>query len=214
MSLIDNIYFFLTGIGLGLIVSIPVGPVNILCIQHSLALGFWAGFAIGCGAMFADLVIAAMAILGFTALSGFMQSHERILHLMGGIILMGFGLRLFLSHPTMLPENDASLSPFRHFGAMPQSFLLTVTNPGALLGIFALVGSTGSVVGGLTSFHTAFYLLLGLFVGGALWWAALARGISLFRRRMSAMRLLLINRTAGVLLLFSGLGLILNAVFF
>ena len=74
MAFLSNIYLLLTGIGLGLLISAPVGPVNVLCIQGSLSKGFVAGLAIGFGALLADLMIATMAALGITVISGFMKS--------------------------------------------------------------------------------------------------------------------------------------------
>ena len=67
MALMINLHLILTGFGLGLLISAPVGPVNILCIQRTLAKGFWAGFAIGLGAIGADFLISVAAALGITA---------------------------------------------------------------------------------------------------------------------------------------------------
>ena len=138
MSFFFVVYYFLIGFGLGVLISAPVGPVNILCIQHSLSRGGWAGLATGFGAVIGDIMIATVAVMGLTAISGFMHSYEGGIQLIGGVILIVFGVRLFLSHPKMLGVTDSSLHPFRHLGALPQSFFLTITNPGALLGIFAV----------------------------------------------------------------------------
>ena len=81
------------------------------------------------------------------------------------MILLGFGVRLLLSHPRMLAPDDRSLHPFKNLGAAPQSFLLTVTNPGALLGIFAVIGSAGAAVGGLQTYMRSF----GFAWGGVYW---------------------------------------------
>lgn len=214
MSLIDNIYLLFTGVGLGLLISAPVGPVNILCIQHSLARGFWAGFITGCGAIVGDLLIASMAALGLTVISGVMETFEGVIQGVGGVILLGFGVRLLLSHPRMLASDDRSLHPFKNLGAAPQSFLLTVTNPGALLGIFAVIGSVGAAVGGLQTYSEALVLLGGVFIGAVLWWAGLARLISLFRRQMTERRLAFINQSAGILLIGFGLVLLVKSLFF
>ena len=212
MPFFDNIYLFVTGLGLGLLISAPVGPVNILCIQHSLARGFWAGFAIGFGALLADVFIAAMAALGLTFISGGIHAHQSLIEFIGGFVLIGFGLRLYMSHPQMLEPSDQSLSPFRHLGALPQSFLLTVTNPGAILGIFAVIGSAGTVVGGLHSYGAVFYLLAGLLLGGACWWACLSWLVSQLRSKMTEKRLERINQIAGVILGLCGAGLVLKAL--
>ena len=38
------------GIGIGIVMAAPIGPVNVLVIQRAVAGGFWAGFAAGLGA--------------------------------------------------------------------------------------------------------------------------------------------------------------------
>lgn len=214
MTFFAPFYLLLIGFGLGLLISAPVGPVNILCIQHSLARGFWAGVAVGFGALLADVMIALMAALGLTYISGFMVTYEMPIKLIGGCILLGFGMRLLIFHPHMLAPGDASLHPFRHLGSSPQSFFLTVTNPGAILGIFAVVGSAGIAIGGLESLGDVSCLIGGLTLGAALWWVGLARLTSLFRKKMTEKRFRFINRCAALVLFLGGGALVINALFF
>lgn len=213
MTMLSNIYLILTGFGLGLLFSAPVGPVNVLCIQHSLERGFWAGLAIGLGALVADMMIATTAALGITVISGLMKSYEIPVQIGGGIILIGFGLRLIFSHPMIATSSAGPRSFIGHLGGMPQSFLLTVTNPGAIFGIFAVVGSAGSAVGGLATFAEAFLLLAGVAGGALLWWIGLAKLTASFRHKLNLRRLQLINRCAGGLLGFCGVALIANALY-
>lgn len=213
MTMIGNFYLFATGFGLGLLISAPVGPVNVLCIQHSLARGFLGGMAIGIGALVADLLIATVAALGITAISGFMKTHEFYIQLGGGIILLVFGLRLFLSRPDLVEAGAESGRLSGHLGAAPQSFLLTITNPGAIFGIFAVIGSAGSAVGGIESYAEAMLLLAGVAAGAALWWVGLARLIAGFRTRLTKDRLRLINIGAGLLLFVCGAGLLGNGFY-
>lgn len=213
MAFLSNFTLLLTGIGLGLLISAPVGPVNVLCIQGSLSKGFVAGLAIGFGALLADLMIAAMAALGITVISGFMKAYEVPVQIGGGVILLIFGLRLLLARPKLLYVEPGSQCLMAHIGALPQSFLLTITNPGAILGIFAVVGSAGSAVGGLASYREALFLLAGMFLGAAMWWLGLAGLVASFRRNITEQRLRLINQIAGGLLILSGAALFLKVGF-
>lgn len=213
MTLIGNVYLFATGFGLGLLISAPVGPVNVLCIQHSLARGFFGGMAIGIGALVADLLIATVAALGITAISGFMKAYEIYIQLGGGVILLAFGLRLIFSHPALVEVGAEEGRLFGHLGAAPQSFLLTITNPGAIFGIFAVIGSAGSAVGGIETYAEAMMLLAGVAVGAALWWFGLARLIAGFRKRLTEERLRWINIGAGALLLACGAALLINGIY-
>lgn len=211
MTLFSFVSYFLTGVGLGLLISAPVGPVNVLCIQHSLQRGFFAGLAVGFGALIADLFIAAMAAFGISAISGFMKTYEPLVQVGGGIVLLLFGVRLFVSHPHWSADQVEQRSEFiTHLGALPQSFLLTVSNPGAILGIFAVVGSAGSAVGGLETYTEALMLLAGMALGALAWWVCLAKLIASFRQKLSDERLRLINQIAGGLLIICALALFLN----
>ena len=49
----------LAGIGVGLLVAAPIGPVNVLCIQLAVTKGFWGSAAAGIGAMLGDGLVAA-----------------------------------------------------------------------------------------------------------------------------------------------------------
>lgn len=209
-----DLHLFLTGFGLGLLISAPVGPVNILCIQRTLACGFWAGFAIGLGAVGADFLISVAAALGITALSGLINAHETEIQFIGGLILIGFGIKIFLAYPKF-QVTIGDVSQIRgNLKGIPQSFLLTITNPGALLGIFAIFGSVSTAVGGLESYIESFMILIGLLSGATLWWFGLTRLIAGLRGKMTEKRLKIINQVAGGVLFLSGVGLVLKALLF
>ena len=57
---------FITGILLGLGVAIPIGPLNILIMNYSLS-SFGRGFALGMGAMSADILYFVLLSLGVLA---------------------------------------------------------------------------------------------------------------------------------------------------
>src|SRR5436190_16583230 len=52
------------GIALGLGAAVPIGPVNVQIARRTLKGGFWQGFALGCGAVTADVTYAALTSLG------------------------------------------------------------------------------------------------------------------------------------------------------
>ena len=57
----DVVYIF-RGILIGLMVSVPLGPMGVLIIQKTLQKGALAGFVAGMGAACADLFYATVAI--------------------------------------------------------------------------------------------------------------------------------------------------------
>ncbi len=54
--------YALIGFFVGIITTAPVGPVNIMAIQHAVHGGFRQGVFVGLGAVVADTIFAAAAI--------------------------------------------------------------------------------------------------------------------------------------------------------
>lgn len=52
------------GIIIGVLVSAPMGPIGMLCIQRTLNKGRWHGFVTGLGAALSDVIYAALTCLG------------------------------------------------------------------------------------------------------------------------------------------------------
>ena len=200
-----------TGIGIGLLISAPVGPVNILCIQRSLERGFWGGVAAGMGALLADSLISLVAALGITVIAGLMTEHKLTIQLIGGIILLIFGVHLFRTKPKAQSTDGPKKSGLsNNSGVIPQTFFLTITNPGAVLGIFAIFSGVGSLFGGLESYSKALTVVLSVATGAAIWWIGLSWIVSTLRHRLNERRLKIINQSAGVVLILFGLALILE----
>jgi arginine exporter protein ArgO len=218
----------LSGLVIGVLIAAPVGPVNIVCIQRTLERGFWGGLAAGLGAVFADGIIAAVAAFGVTAISGVMSSYEQEIQLVGGLIIIIFGLKLYTAKPKLVAQKRTNWAQLRrivdwvperlrpalrfqiwrilpHASVIPQTFFLTITNPGAILGLFAIVGGLGSVIGGFRNYVEALTLVVSVMLGSLLWWAVLSRLIEKLRHKLTENRLKVINQVAGLgLLVFGG----------
>lgn len=202
----------LTGVVIGIVIAAPVGPVNVLCIQRTLERGFASGLATGAGAVLADGLIAAVAAFGATAVTTGLREYRPAIQLLGGAIVLGFGLRLMFSRPPA-QGGPANVAPGRSYaGTVVQTFVLTITNPGSVLGTMALFGGLSATVGGLDSALDAVLIVLGVMAGSLLWWVFLARLIAGHRHRLDAARLALINQIAGVVLMGFGAGLLARFV--
>lgn len=68
--------FFIKGIGVGVAIAAPVGPVALLCIQRTLKEGRLAGFVSGLGAATADTFYGWLAGFGLTFVGRFMVEHQ------------------------------------------------------------------------------------------------------------------------------------------
>jgi len=207
---LSGIQLVLAGLGIGLLMAAPIGPVNVLVIQRAVAKGFWGGLAAGLGAVLGDGVLAAVGAFSVAAISDVMLAHGDTIQLVGGALLVAFGLALLLRRPVMTTPPHERSHLLEHMGIIPQTFILTVTNPGAVLGMAAMIGGLGSLIGGLNTNLEALILVVAVMGGSLLWWLGLSELIATIRHKLTDGRLKLINRIAGIILFGFGIGLIVE----
>ncbi len=214
MQLLPNPLIIPVGILIGILVSAPVGPVNVLCIQRAIERGFWGGVAAGMGAMFGDGLIALCAALGVGAISGAVHYYRMSIQAVGGLVLFAFGLKLYFATPRFVPvaREGGHKETLRDFvWDIPQTFFLTITNPGAVLGLFAIFGGVSTFVE-VSSYVDALTIVAAVMGGSLAWWVGLSHLIGRFRHLLSEGGLRLINQIAGLLLLGFGVLLIGEAI--
>lgn len=69
MTWIFDLPFLVRGAAIGLAIAAPVGPIGVLPIQRTLAVGRIAGLVTGLGAATADAAYGAIAALGLAFIS-------------------------------------------------------------------------------------------------------------------------------------------------
>jgi threonine/homoserine/homoserine lactone efflux protein len=210
MQLIPNLLIIPVGIIIGVLVAAPVGPVNVLCIQRAIERGFWGGMAAGIGAVLGDGLIALSAALGVGAISGAIEYHRSSIQVLGGLALMGFGAKLYLAPPrleALNPDIDQRATLRDYAWDIPQTFFLTITNPGAVLGLFAIFGGVSTFVE-VHSHIDALTMVASIMGGSLMWWIGLANLIGRVRHRLDPSLLAQMNRVAGILLMGFGVLLI------
>lgn len=210
---LSGIQLVLAGLGIGVLMAAPIGPVNVLVIQRAVSRGFWGGLAAGLGAVLGDGVLAAIAAFSVAAISDVMVAYGELIQLIGGVLLIGFGIALLLCRPVLMTPAHERSHLLEHTGIIPQTFVLTVTNPGAILGMAAMIGGLGSLIGGLNTNLEALILVASVMGGSLLWWLGLSELIATIRHRLTEGRLNAINRIAGVVLTAFGAALIVEGLF-
>ncbi len=179
-----------------------MGPIGILCIRRTLAQGRAVGFASGLGAATADALYGAIAGFGLTLVSDALVGQRRWLQGIGGVFLCFLGLRIWMTPPAAVARTAASSRGL--LSAWASTFALTITNPTTILSfaaIFAGLG-LGTRAGGWVA---PSLMVLGVFLGSALWWLLLSAGVGLFRSGFAPEHLRWINRGAG--LVIAGFGI-------
>jgi threonine/homoserine/homoserine lactone efflux protein len=202
-----DVGLFLEGIIIGFAIAAPVGPIGVLCIRRTLADGRASGFVSGHGAATADAVYGAVAAFGLTLITDLLLGGASWLRLIGGAFLLFLGAKTFFARPSqgVAPAGGVGLP-----GAYASTFLLTLTNPTTILSFAAIFAGLG--VGSANDALTAMLLVVGVFLGSALWWLVLSGATGLLRSTLSAGGLRWVNRISGAIiaafgvLALSGLG--------
>ena len=202
IQLIPNPLIIPVGIAIGVLVSAPVGPVNVLCIQRAISRGVVGGMAAGIGAVLGDGFIALFAALGVGNISSAVKAWRLSIQEVGGMALLLFAVKLYRTpsppaDPRLAAAEEASLLDYAW--DIPQTFFLTITNPGAVLGLFAIFGAVSTFVE-VKGYIDALTMVAAVMAGGLLWWFVLANLIGRMRHRIDAHRLSQINKAAGALL--------------
>lgn len=193
--------YLIKGFIIGFSVAAPVGPIGVLTIKRTLSEGHISGFVTGLGAAMADSVYGMIAGFGLTAISSFILTQEFWMKLVGGLFLLFLGIKSFLSKPASKAANVDSKGLFNNFIS---TFFLTVTSPATIFSFLAIFAELG--LGKTKSdYSSSITLVLGVFIGSALWWFILSSVVGYFQSKITPDRLIWINRLSGVIIISFGL---------
>jgi threonine/homoserine/homoserine lactone efflux protein len=201
------------GVVMGVLLAVPLGPVNLLGIQRAVERGFFGGMAAGLGIMLGDGLIALAAALGVNAISGAIRDYRTAIQIVGGLALLGTGIKLYRNEAILSTEAQAEKATlWEYVWDIPQFFFLTITNPTAVLGLVAIFGGVSSFVE-VESHIDALTMVAAIMGGSFCYWFVVSQRISQVRHRLDRMRLGQINRIAGLVLVAFGCVLIGEMVF-
>jgi threonine/homoserine/homoserine lactone efflux protein len=205
------LYLILSGVVMGLIAAVPIGPVNLICIRRTFAFGPLNGFVSGLGAALGDGIFAAIMGFGLTWIAQLIEGYATIIELIGGAMMVWMGYRTFISPPVpRCPDDKPDNVGTNLVRAMISTFALTITNPVTLLSFGVMFAGLGGLAGGAGSFNDAGFVVAGVVGGSAGWWLALTTVIGLFHARIEEKAMRMINRICGVLVMGCGLAVLIH----
>ncbi|MDY4802562.1 LysE family translocator [Campylobacter sp.] len=192
---------FITGILLGLGVAIPIGPLNILIMNYSLS-SFGRGFALGMGAMSADILYFVLLSLGVLVVFDNPWIFKSIA-IFGAIFLLYMAWACYKNASKMLAKISNTESGESLLACYLKGLGLNSINPfivGFWLSLSSVVASSANWM------IAAFGVLLALFA----WVLGLSIVTSLARRIISAKVARIFSYVSAVLMLFFTAFLIYN----
>ena len=214
--LLTIIDILLRGVTVGVLSSITVGPVAVLCIKRTLNKSRHSGFVSGLGVACADTLMAIIAFFFYAILHSQIEQYKHILSIVGGLFVVIVGVVIFLQKPSKKKSMDGEVqsTPWRDFASM---FGFTMANfvtvVPYLLAFFAMFGvSSHQGSHDVASLLSSILIIGGFFGGATLWWFCLTLIISLFRRSFRPHHMRTINRIAGIIIGLLGVITILSTV--
>ncbi|MEG1648699.1 MAG: LysE family transporter [Rikenellaceae bacterium] len=203
--------FFIKGVAIGLMASIPLGPIGVLCIQRTINKKFKSGFISGLGAASADTVFAIVAIFFLSIVTVFIEERLQLLTLIGGGIITAIGISIFNKKmsPMGLRRNRAQNG--HHFKDYISTFLLTLTNP-AFIFVFVGLFTSFDITNEDLNIVNGIFTVVGVTMGASLWWFTLTFIVNHLKNKFRPRHLIVINKVAGILIFSLGAFAIISAL--
>jgi threonine/homoserine/homoserine lactone efflux protein len=196
-----DLVFLCRGLILGFAIAAPIGPIGLLCIRRTLTAGWLVGAVSGVGAASADAIYGAVAALGLTSITTLLLGQQQWVRLGGGLFLCYLGLRTACGSAAVMTRKNSRRGLAAAFAS---TFAFTLTAPSSILTFAAVFAGIG-LVDAAGNHWTAAFLVLGVFLGSALWSVVLCGGVRLLRSTLTPSRLRFVDRLSGVALVGFGL---------
>lgn len=184
------------GVVTGLAVSIPLGPLGILCIQRTVNKNWKSGIFSGIGIAMADTVYAFVAGFSLSIIVDFIRTYELYFKLVGFFVLLLLGIYIFRSNPTKQIQ-DYQRKGSSHLQDFLTTFLVTLSNPLSVF-VFIAIFTGYSIVLQFSQPLEALLMIGGIFMGGSLWWFIITGFANLFRHKFTINTLYWANRIIGL----------------
>jgi threonine/homoserine/homoserine lactone efflux protein len=199
----------LTGLISGLLLSIPVGPINLTILNEGARRGFkWAAL-IGLGATVMEVLYCAVAFTSFTSLF-VNQFVKASMELFSFVFMLLLGLKFLFAKSVTAPTDlgqtverfDKRIEKKLHpHSAFWTGFVRVMANPGVFLFWIILAANFLSREWVADTWSSKAVCIAGVTLGVGGWFFGLAWGVSRGHGKFKERTLLRIERGSGVVLL-------------
>ncbi|MDE5774045.1 MAG: LysE family translocator [Muribaculaceae bacterium] len=201
------IYMAWRGVAIGILISAPMGPVGILCIQRTLEKGRKAGLYTGIGASLSDLLYCLLTAFGLSFIEEFIERNQDIIQLFGSVVLICFSIYLFRKSPSSSLRRPVPQGVSARKNILG-GFLFTFSNPLILLLTIGLFARFNFLMPEIQFYHYIIGFIF-LMAGALVWWYGVTFVIDKIRKRFSYRTMKKINIGIGiVILIFAVVGII------
>lgn len=198
--------FILKGLIIGVIVSIPIGPIMILTVQKSVNDGRKAGFSCGLGATAVDTTWAVVSAFALSAIGDMIARYTAAIETAGGVFIALVGLGMLLTR-IEIKRTKASYSTRNFVKATTMGF----SNPAALAVMLAMFAFFKMNMSGQPA-AIPVLAIMAVCAGSAGFWYLFSRVVAHFGDKFNFKVLVIINRMAGTGVILFGLYLFLEGI--
>ena len=204
----------LTGFISGLLLSIPVGPVNLTIMNEGARRGFVWALLISLGASVMEVIYCAIAFTGFAQL---FDNHvlKASMEVFSFAFMLFLGVKFLMAKTVVAPTHLSAKTDrieerieerLHPHSAFMTGFVRVMGNPGVLLFWIILAASFISHEWVVPSLRGKCACVTGVALGTGLWFFGLSYFISRKHGQLSEQTLLRMEHGSGVALLVFGLG--------
>lgn len=204
----------ITGFVSGVLLAMPIGPVNLTIINEGARRGFIWALMIGLGAVAMELIYCTVAFTGFASFfqRGYMQAA---MELVSFVFMLYLGARFLLAKsvtaPTRITLRNGGIEErlearieqrFHPHSAFMTGIVRVLANPGVLV-MWVILAANFISRDLVRADHpgTRLACIVGVGAGATLWFTCLSWVVSLGHRKFSENTLLKIEHVSGVGLL-------------
>src|SRR5579862_6267184 len=127
------------GVAGGVIIAAPVGPVNVICVQRTIAKGWRSGLISGLGSALADTLYGSIAAFSITFVIQALIREQFWIRLVGGFLLLIIGIVYYWKRPASIEEQQQESNRTD----LVSTLLLTLTNPTTVLSFLVVLSALG-----------------------------------------------------------------------
>ncbi|CAA6803389.1 MAG: Transporter, LysE family [uncultured Sulfurovum sp.] len=196
------LHSLLEGFLLGLGAAVPLGPINILIMNHALK-NYKSGVAIGFGALSADLLYLSLILLGVATI----LNHASIivsLGILGSLFLAYMAYLVFQGRNNSLDTSDKLVSKKSLLKNYFQGFVLTGLNPYTIAFWLSIAGYVAN------QDLNPMFSIVGMFCAIFLWITIMPYFVHKSKHRISTQVSYYISMGSSLILGFFALSLFLN----
>lgn len=193
MLIIIN-YFY--AIIIGFLVTFPIGPGGLLCVQRTVKRGMKVGYLSAIGFIISDLIYGFIVLLASNFLNQYVKRDNLYLNIFISAVFIFIGLRLIFAEEHEIEDN--SIHP------LISGFIIGILNPGTIfvyMGIFHFF----PIHLGFDNFYYTLEILLFIFLGSNILWFILTELIIHLKKLFTLHHFFIFDKIIGLIVSLFGI---------